>query len=174
MAEGLSVAEASSRRDLAEFVELPYRLFASEPDWVPPLRSDVRWVLDPAKNPFWRHARRTLFLARRGGRVVGRVAAIADDEHNRVHGDRTAFFGFFECEDDPEAAKALFAAAETAARALLPGCDRLRGPVNPSMNDEVGFLLALLAGRTFALEQGGEEEEHQLHDEEQRQGDDGQ
>ena len=142
MAEGLSVAEVSSRRDLAEFVELPYRLFASEPDWVPPLRSDVRWMLDPAKNPFWSHARRTLFLARRGGRVVGRVAAIADDEHNRVHGDRTAFFGFFECEDDPEAAKALFAAAETAARALLPGCDRLRGPVNPSMNDEVGFLLA--------------------------------
>ena len=99
-------------------------------------------MLDPAKNPFWKHARRTLFLARRGDRVVGRIAAIADDEHNRVHADRTAFFGFFECENDPEAARALFAAAETAASKLLPGCDRLRGPVNPSMNDEVGFLLA--------------------------------
>ncbi|MDX9734533.1 MAG: N-acetyltransferase [Thermoanaerobaculia bacterium] len=142
MAEGLSVLEVSSRRDLAEFVELPYRLFASEPDWVPPLRSDVRWMLDPARNPFWNHARRSLLLARRGGRVVGRVAAIADDAHNRIHADRTAFFGFFECENDPEAAKALFDAAEAAARRLLPGCDRLRGPVNPSMNDEVGFLLA--------------------------------
>ena len=142
MAEGLSVAEVSSRRDLAEFVELPYRLFASESDWVPPLRSDVRRMLDPAENPFWNHARRTLLLARRDGSVVGRVAAIADDEHNRVHGDRTAFFGFFECENDPEAARALLAAAEAAVRRLLPGCDRLRGPVNPSMNDEVGFLLA--------------------------------
>jgi GNAT superfamily N-acetyltransferase len=142
MPEGLSVSEVSSRRDLKEFVELPYRLYAADASWVPPLRSDVRWMLDTAKNPFWQHAQRTLFLARRGGKVVGRVAAIADHYHNRVHGDRTGFFGFFECENDPEAAKALLDAAEAAVRELLPGCDRLRGPVNPSMNDEVGFLLA--------------------------------
>jgi hypothetical protein len=142
MPEGLSVSEVSSPKDLAGFVELPYRLYAGDADFVPPLRSDVRWMLDPAKNPFWMHARRTLFLARRGDSVVGRIAAIADDEHNRVHADRTAFFGFFECENDPEAARSLFAAAEAAASKLLPGCDKLRGPVNPSMNDEVGFLLA--------------------------------
>ena len=140
MPEGVSVSEVSSAKDLKGFVELPYRLYADDADFVPPLRSDVRWMLDPGKNPFWKHARRTLFLARRGGRVVGRIAAIADDEHNRVHADRTAFFGFFECENDPEAARALFEAAESAASKLLPGCDRLRGPVTPSMNDEVGFL----------------------------------
>ena len=141
MPGGVSVSEVSSRKELKEFVELPYRLYAADPDFVPPLRSDVRWMLDPGKNPFWKHARRSLFLARRGGRVVGRIAAMADDEHNRVHADRTGFFGFFECENDPEAARALFDAAEAAVRTLLPGCDRLRGPVNPSMNDEVGFLL---------------------------------
>lgn len=142
MPEGLSVSEVSSPGELRAFVELPYRLYAGDPDWVPPLRRDVREVLDTARNPFWAHARRSLLLARRDGRVVGRIAAIADDAHNRVHADRTAFFGFFECEDDPGAARALFDAAEAAARRLLPGCDRLRGPVNPSMNDEVGFLLA--------------------------------
>jgi GNAT superfamily N-acetyltransferase len=142
MPAGLSVSEVCSGRDLREFVELPYRLHAADPDFVPPLRSDVRWMLDPARNPFWQHARRTLFLARRGGRVVGRVAAIADDEHNRVHGDRTAFFGFFECENDPDAARGLFDAADAAAVRLLPGCDRLRGPLNPSMTDNVGFLVA--------------------------------
>ena len=142
MPEGLSVSEVSSRGDLKEFVELPYRLYAGDADWVPPLRSDVRWMLDTGRNPFWQHAKRTLFLARRGGQVVGRVAAIADDYHNRIHADHTGFFGFFECEDDTEAAKALLDAAEGAVRKLLPTCDRLRGPVNPSMNDEVGFLLA--------------------------------
>jgi len=142
MPEGLYVSEVSSRRDLKEFVELPYRLYAADASWVPPLRSDVRWMLDTAKNPFWKHAQRTLFLARRGGKAVGRVAAIADHHHNRIHGDRTGFFGFFECEKDPEAARALLDAAEAAVRKLLPTCDRLRGPVNPSMNDEVGFLLA--------------------------------
>jgi ribosomal protein S18 acetylase RimI-like enzyme len=142
MPEGLAVSEVSSSKDLKGFVEFLYRLYAADADFVPPLRSDVRWMLDRTQNPFWMHARRTLFLARRGERVVGRIAAIADDEHNRVHADRTAFFGFFECENDPEAARALFAAAEQAAKRLLPGCDKLRGPVNPSMNDEVGFLLA--------------------------------
>jgi len=137
----VSVAPVSAGSDLRDFVELPYRIYSGDPDWAPPLRSDVRWMLDEAKNPFWKHARKRLFLARRDGKVVGRLAAIADDEHNRVHEDRTGFFGFFECENDPEAARALFAAAEGAAREILPGCDRLRGPVNPSMNEEVGALI---------------------------------
>jgi hypothetical protein len=98
-------------------------------------------MLDVAKNPFWQHARRGLFLARREGRVVGRVAGIVDEEHNRVHGDRTAFFGFFESENDPAAAEALLNAAETWVRREFPGCDKLRGPLNPSMNDEVGALV---------------------------------
>src|SRR5450756_3132720 len=98
-------------------------------------------MLDEAKNPFWKHAKRRLFLARREGKVVGRIAAIADAEHNRVHADKTGFFGFFECENDVEVSRALFAAAESAVRELLPGCDRLRGPANPSLNDEVGALV---------------------------------
>jgi len=137
----VAVSPVSTGRDLGRFVELPYRLYAGDPDWAPPLRSDVRWMLDEKKNPFWKHARKRLFLARRDGRVVGRIAAIADDEHNRVHGDRTGFFGFFECENDADACRALFEAAEGAAREILPGCDRLRGPVNPSLNEEVGALI---------------------------------
>ena len=137
----LRVDPVSSSSDLKEFVGLAYRIYAGDPNWPPPLRSDVRWMLDEAKNPFWKHAKRRLFLARRAGKVVGRIAAIADTEHNRVHADKTGFFGFFECENDPEAARALLTRAEAAARELLPGCDKLRGPANPSLNDEVGALV---------------------------------
>ena len=137
----LRVDPVSSSSDLKEFVKLAYRIYAGDPNWPPPLRSDVRWMLDEAKNPFWKHAKRRLFLARRAGKVVGRIAAIADAEHNRVHADKTGFFGFFECENDPEAARALLSRAGEAVRELLPGCDKLRGPANPSLNDEVGALV---------------------------------
>ena len=98
-------------------------------------------MLDTKKNPFWKHAQRQLFLARREGKVVGRIAAIVDEEHNRVHAEKTGFFGFFESEDDREVAVALFRAAESAVAGMLPGVERVRGPVNPSLNDEAGALV---------------------------------
>jgi len=139
--EALRVDPVSSSSDLKEFVELAYRIYAGDPNWPPPLRSDVRWMLDPAKNPFWHHAKRELFLARRDGKVAGRIAAIVDDEHNRVHGEKTGFFGFFECENDLEVAAALLHEAEAWVRGALPGASRLRGPVNPSLNDECGAFV---------------------------------
>ncbi len=138
---GIEIRTVASRADLAAFVELPFRLYAQDPDWAAPLKSDVRWMLDVSKNPFWHHATRELFLARRDGRVVGRIAAIVDDEHNRVHEEEIGFFGFFEGENDPEAASALLGAAEAWVRTRLPGALLLRGPANPSLNDEVGALV---------------------------------
>ena len=91
------------------------------------------------ENPFFRHAEIQLFVARRGDSDVGRIAAIVDREHNDFHGEKTAFFGFFECENDPEIAGLLFDAAS------IWGKERrmsvLRGPANPSLNDEAGLLV---------------------------------
>jgi GNAT superfamily N-acetyltransferase len=137
----VEVTATASSGDLRAFVELPFRIYAGDKDWAAPLKSDVRWMLDLSKNPFWKHARRELFLARRDGRVVGRIAAIVDDEHNRVHGEKIGFFGFFESEDDRDVAAALFRAAEAWVRGVLPEASLLRGPVNPSMNDEAGALV---------------------------------
>jgi len=138
---GIDVTAVKSSRDLRGFVDLPFRVYAGDKDWAAPLKSDVRWMLDLKKNPFWKHAKRELFMARRDGKVVGRIAAIVDEEHNRVHQEKIGFFGFFECEEDGEAAVALFRAAEACVREMLPGCERLRGPVNPSLNDEAGALV---------------------------------
>ena len=127
------------RSDLEAFVALPYRLHRGLPGWTPLLRRDVRTVLDPARNPFFDHAERQLFLARRRGRVVGRVAAIHDRLHNETHADHAGFFGFFETVDDPDVAGALFDAAAAWLRGR--GRETLRGPLNPSINDEAGLLV---------------------------------
>jgi GNAT superfamily N-acetyltransferase len=126
-------------RALSEFVDLPYRLHRSLPGWTPLLRRDARALVDPARNPFYRHAERQLFLARREGRVVGRIAAIDDRLHRDTHGDGAGFFGFFECEDDQQAARALL--DEAAAWLRGRGLCVQRGPMNPSVNDEVGLLV---------------------------------
>jgi hypothetical protein len=106
---------------------------------VPPLRIAVRDALDTKHNPFYRTADRQLFLALRDGRPVGRIAAIENRAHNEFHNDRVGFFGFFECNEDPEAAATLFAAAERWLRAR--GLETMRGPMNPSTNHECGMLV---------------------------------
>ena len=92
----------------------------------------------PRKNPFFEHAEVALFLAVIDDRVVGRIAAIDDRLHLHTHRDNTALFGFFEAPDAGTAA-ALLNAAEQWARQR--GRERLRGPINPTLNDNAGLLI---------------------------------
>ena len=126
-------------RDLDRFIALPYDLHRRDAMWVPPLRRDVKILLSPAKNPFFRHAEAQYWLAVRDGRPVGRIAAIKNDEHQRIHEDRVGFFGFFESIDDQSVATALFDTAAEWLRAR--GFDTMRGPMSPSINDESGLLV---------------------------------
>ena len=135
----VTLEAVGSGRSLSRFVALPYRLHTSDPLWTPPLRMEVRKLLSRQKNPFFEHAEAEYFLARREGRVVGRIAAIHNRLHNEVHGDKAGFFGFFECEDDAAAAGALFDAVAAWLRAR--GLDTMRGPANFSVNDEIGLLV---------------------------------
>ncbi len=134
------IEQVDGRRGVALFVDVAWKVHAGRGTlWVPPLRVMVRDALDQHGNPFYRDADRALFVARRGGDVVGRVAAVENRWHNRHHGDRVGFFGFFECLDDPEAARGLLAAAEAWLRER--GLDTVRGPISPSMNHECGLLV---------------------------------
>jgi GNAT superfamily N-acetyltransferase len=136
----VDIISVESSRDLARFIGLPWKIYRRDehPQWVPPLRIAVRDALN-RKNPFYKDADRHLFLALRNGVPVGRIAAIENRAHNAFHDDRVGFFGFFECRNDPDAARALFDAAERwlAAR----GLDTMRGPMNPSTNHECGLLV---------------------------------
>jgi len=136
----LTTEEARGRIGVARFVDVPWSLFEHGSDpWVPPLRAVVRDALDARRNPFYRHADRALFIAKRDGRPVGRIAAIENRAHNRHHDDRVGFFGFFDCADDPEAAAALLGRAEAWLESR--GLKVSRGPVSPSMNHEAGLLV---------------------------------
>lgn len=136
----IEITVVSSRRDLRRFVDLPWQIYskAEHPQWIPPLRMTVHDALDRSK-PFYHHADRELFLALRQGRVVGRIAAIENRAHNRFHGDRVGFWGFFECAEDQEAVAALFNAAEGWLSSR--GLDVMRGPVMPSTNYDCGLLV---------------------------------
>lgn len=125
--------------ELKDFIDLPWRIYAGYPKWVPPLKKEVRRMLDPRKHPFWEFSERILFLARRGSETVGRIAGIIDRRNNEFHNEKMGVWGFFECTDDQEAASALFSSVETWVR--QKGMTFLRGPLNPSMNNESGLLI---------------------------------
>ncbi|WP_345152449.1 hypothetical protein [Nonomuraea rubra] len=127
------------RRGLAEFIELPYVLHGSDRHFVPPLRGDCRRLLDRRRNPFFRYGEAELFTVRRGGRVIGRIAAVHNPRHNEVHRARDGFFGQFACADDPAAARELLDAAARWLRGR--GLETMLGPVNFTTNDECGVLV---------------------------------
>ena len=134
----VAVRSVGSFADLRAFVDLPYRLHAGTP-WVPPLRLERYVFLSRRANAYFTHGRAVYLLARRGGRVVGRVSVQVDDAFNAFHGSRSANFGFLEFIDDGEVVRALLDAAASWARAR--GCDRLVGPMDLTLNDESGVLV---------------------------------
>jgi hypothetical protein len=135
----VAVQPVESRRDLKEFIELPYRLHSTSGVWVPPLRLERRLFLDRRFNAFFSHGDAQLLLARRGGRVVGRLSAHYDDAFNAFHGNRWGMFGFLELEDDPEILPPLLEAAGRWLRSR--GRDRMVGPMDFTMNDESGVMI---------------------------------
>jgi GNAT superfamily N-acetyltransferase len=133
------VRPVQGRRDIREFIELPFRLHSTSRVWVPPLRLERRLFLSRRFNAFFKHGDAQLFLAERDGRVVGRISAQYDRNFNDYHGNRWGMFGFLELEDDPDVLPALLEAAAGWLRARR--CDRMVGPMDFTMNDESGVLV---------------------------------
>ena len=121
------------------FIEFPYRLYRGDEHWIPPLRMAQKDILNTNRHPFYKTSDVEMFLARRDGRVVGRIMAILNRAHNEFHAEHTGFFGFFEVENDTEAAAALLDAARDWVRSR--GAEVIRGPMNPSTNYECALLV---------------------------------
>ncbi|MBU2530449.1 MAG: hypothetical protein KKD35_05360 [Elusimicrobia bacterium] len=133
-----SLISEISEKNLIDFVNIPYELFKDNPFWVGELKKDVLHLLN-LKHPFWQHAERKLFIAKKGGQTIGRIAAISNHNYNKFHNENMGFFGFFDCTDDEETAKKLF--EQAAAWLKKKGAIAIRGPVNPSTNETCGILI---------------------------------
>lgn len=137
--EEIKILPVRNGAEMRRFIKLPWRIYCNDPCWVPPLLMDMKKLLDRSKYPFFEHSEAEFFLAWRNGEPVGRIAAILNNNHNRFHNERTAFFGFFECIDDKEAASALLECA--AQWGQDKGMTELRGPMNYSPNETLGLLV---------------------------------
>lgn len=136
----INIRTVQNKSDKKKFILSQWNFYKNDKNWVPPLVMDRIKLLDTKKNPFYKHSKIELFLAEdEKGVVIGRIAGITNQNHNDTHNDKLGFFGFFECIDNQEVANALFDAACNWIKSQ--GMDSVRGPVNPSMNDEVALLV---------------------------------
>ena len=139
----LRVRELAPGDPLNRFIQLAWTLNEKDPNWVPPLRRNVKAALERS-HPFHRHADVAYFLAEWHGRPVGRIAAIVNHRHNEFHDDRVGFYGLFECVQEQLVANALFDTAADWLRAR--GCGSIRGRLNFSTNEELGSPGILVEG----------------------------
>lgn len=139
MSDNIEVTLVETESDKKKFIDFPYDFYKNNEYWVEPLRFDVKNNLDEKKNPLYTHSKLKMWVARKNGNIVGRIAGIINDNHNKFHEDKTGFFGFFECINDQKVANKLFEKAVQFSKEN--GMDNLRGPVNPSINDECGLLI---------------------------------
>jgi hypothetical protein len=132
----VTIRSAQSKKDRKTFVDFAWEVYKDDPAWVPPLKDEVHGLITPGKNPWFEHARAELWLAERGGKVVGRISAQVDDLVQEHMGEGTGQWGMFEALDG-QAAAALIAKAEEWLR--TQGMTRALGPISLSIWDEPGL-----------------------------------
>ena len=135
----MEIRSLANRREFEDFFCFPWRHYAEDENWVPPLLSMRRQLLDKSKHPAWKYMEGEYFAAWRSGQMVGTVAAFINQEHNRYHDENIGFFGMFESIDDATVATGLLDAAANWIRSR--GADAIRGPANFTTNEECGLLV---------------------------------
>jgi len=135
----VKIIPADGSQDLRRFLDLPYCIYDGDPNWVAPLRRDMKVMFDPKKHPFHEHSDVQPYVAVRGNETVGRIAAIHNRNHVAYHDEPVGFFGFFECVDEQKVANALLATASDWLRER--GLEVIRGPANFSTNESAALLV---------------------------------
>jgi ribosomal protein S18 acetylase RimI-like enzyme len=129
----------TSRRDREAFIKFQWQIYENDPAWVPPLIIERKRFLDRKRHPFYRHGDAALILARKNGKIAGRIMASDDPNYNSLHETNVGCFGLFECIDDEAVAAALFEAASSWLR--KKGRTEMMGPIDYSTNYMCGLLI---------------------------------
>ncbi|MDR0687068.1 MAG: N-acetyltransferase [Prevotellaceae bacterium] len=137
----VSIKEVSTKKELAQFIKLPFALYKGHKRWVPPLISDERRLLGADTNPSFSSGgcEAAYFLAHRGGKAVGRIAAIVNHRANEKWKNKVARFGWVDFVDDYEASGALLKAAEQWSKGK--GMTGIQGPMGFTDFDLQGMLV---------------------------------
>lgn len=135
----VEVRPVQNKSEFTIFFEFPWNHYRNDPNWVPPLVSIRRSLLDKSKHPAWKYMEGEYFVAWRGEEAVGTIAAVINHHHNEFHEEHIGFFGLFELINDQEVANALLEKATEWVKSR--GYDEIRGPANLSSNDEWGILV---------------------------------
>jgi len=139
LALNIEVSQVTSRRERDAFIKFQWQIYRNDPAWVPPLIIERKGFLDRKRHPFYRHGDAVLFLARKNGKIAGRIMASDDPNYNSLHQTNVGCFGLFECIDDKEVAAALFDAAASWLRKR--GRTEMMGPIDYSTNYVCGLLI---------------------------------
>eukprot|EP01132_Coremiostelium_polycephalum_P018185 gene18185-21699_t len=143
------IVAVNGKKELGTFIDFPHELYKQDPNYVPELFIAQRDLLSPGKHPFFKHSSLQTFLAYDGDKVVGRIAAIQNNNHNTINGANDGFFGFFDCYNDQETADLLL---NTAAKWLKDKkLDSMIGPVNFSTNEICALLIQGFDGPPVAM-----------------------
>ena len=137
--QSILVEPVTTKSQQKAFIKFPWGLYKDDPNWVPPLIMNIKELLNYKKHAFYERAEIQTFVAKKDGKIVGRIAAIIDRAHNEYHKEERGMFGFYESIDDQAVSDALFDAAKSwfAERKIF----LMRGPANPSQNYEWGLLV---------------------------------
>ncbi len=125
--------------DVQAFIDLPFELYRAKPRWVPRMRDEMRLAFDRRRHPFYKAGRAAFFLAERDGRPVGRIAALNNSRYNQHNNSHTGFFHFFECANDPPAARGLFEAV--ASWLSSQSLEEIIGPKGMLQGEGAGLLV---------------------------------
>ncbi|MGB0906708.1 MAG: hypothetical protein ACPGVT_04380 [Maricaulaceae bacterium] len=135
----IEITAIDAPRDVSAFLALPYTIYKNEPQWRPPLRFERKAQFSPKSNPAATHLKRQLFLAKRSGEIVGRIAAFINPSHQALYKDEAGHFGYFDCIPNADVGTALLAAAQNWLDGQ--GAKKMIGPAMWSVNEECGLLI---------------------------------